>query len=357
MKKWIIALVCLLLIWNGFITYEFLELKTNVDSNKTQSNVTVLNSVLTDITDLVTQNEPKVVSVITNKDGNVYSSGSGVIYKQDENGVYIVTNEHVISNGDEVDVIFANGQTIDASIVGKDSLSDIAVLLTKPEFSVEVFTIGDSSNINKGEYVLAIGSPYGLDFQGSVSFGIISGIDRNIGLDHNNDGNIDWEISVIQTDASINPGNSGGPLINLNGELIGINSMSISNNKYNGINFAIGSNEFVPIVEKLIEFNEIIRPYIGIKFKDISKMTVYQKSFYNIPLDVTEGIFVEEVLVDSPAYFSGIRNSDIILEIDDVLVKNEKEYNKIIYNLNVGDIVNITYMRNNEIYSVDVNLQ
>lgn len=336
------------------MTYELFKVKEEkVDAN-TESNVTVLNSVLTEITDLVMQSEPKVVSITSRNEDETITSGSGSIYKSDENGVYIITNAHVI-NGNYIEVTFINGEVILGSLVGKDEVSDIAVVLVKPEFNVETFKVGSSSKSKKGEYVLAIGSP--LDLKGSVSFGIISSIDRSIGVDQNNDGNIDWEINVIQTDAAINPGNSGGPLVNLNGELIGINSKKILNNNYEGLGFAIASDDVIPIVEKIIEFGVVERPYLGIKVKDISNMTIYQKSFYDIPIDITNGIYINELFADSILFLSGLRSGDIISEINGVLIDNEGDFSKVIYGLNIGDEIDITYFRNNEIYSVKMVLQ
>lgn len=350
-----ILLLCLLLAWNGYITYELFKVKDEESNLSTESNVTVLNSVLTDITELVSVSEPKVVSVVSKSENETINSGSGSIYKSDDNGVYIITNAHVINNSDTIEVTFINGEVLIASLVGKDDVSDIAVLLTTPEFNVETFKVGVSSNVKKGEYVLAIGSP--LQLHGSVSFGIISGIDRSIGLDQNNDGNIDWEVNVLQTDAAINPGNSGGPLVNLNGELIGINAIKVLSSSFEGLGFAIGSDDVVPIVERLIEKGEIIRPYLGMKVKDISHMTIYQKSFYGISLDMTDGIYINELMVDGLGYLSGLRNGDIIVEINKTQLKNEKDFSKIIYALNVGDEVNISYFRNNELFNITMVLQ
>ncbi len=349
-----IALLCLLVIWNGYLTIELNHYKKE-DPTKIQSNITVLKGVLTDITELVSKSEPKVVSIVSKKHDEHINSGSGAIYKSDANGVYIITNNHVISGSDSIGVSFANGETLDGVVVGFDEVTDIAVILTKPEFSVEKFLIGDSATVKKGEYVIAIGSPLGSDFQGTVSFGIVSGINRSIGIDQNKDGSIDWHINAIQTDAAINPGNSGGPLVNLNGELIGINTMKALNS--DRIGFAIGSNEVIPVVDKLISNGKIERPYIGIKTEDISLLTTYQKSFFSIPLDITEGVFIKDISTDSNAYLANLRAGDIIVKINDVVIKNEKDYSKVIYSFNLGETITITYKRNADEFNANVVLE
>ena len=185
-------------------------------------------SVLTsDITNIVEKSDSKVtgILVLDEEETSVVASGSGTVYNTTQDGAYIITNNHVIESGGAIIVSFANGQNLPAEVVGVDVYTDLALLKVYPEFKVEAFTLGDSSLSKKGEWVMAIGHSMGAETDGSVTVGVISSKDRIITMDADHDGKDDWDMMFMQTDAAVNAGNSGGPLINMNGELIGITTM------------------------------------------------------------------------------------------------------------------------------------
>lgn len=335
-----------MLIWNGYLTHSLNKLK-NSNVLETKSNITILDGVLTDITKLIQDNEDKVVSI--QNDSNEIL-GSGIIYKQDENKVYLITNSHVLSDNKNIFVKFANGEILETILVGEDSYSDIAILSTNIDFKVDVFNFFNSANLRKGEYVIALGAPYGLE--NSVSFGVVSGINRKVGKDLNNDGLIDFEINAIQTDATLRIGNSGGPLLNLNGDFIGLVSMKV-NSSYN-LGFAISSSEVKSIADEIIENGFVERIFLGINVNDVSSMSLYQKSFYGISIDTLTGVYVKEISIDSPAYQSGIRIGDIITKINDVNIKNDIVFSDTIYKLKDKESITLSYIRNNEQFTVEI---
>lgn len=360
MKKFLVALIVVLLVWNSYLAFEIGQLKSSQTTpiKTTQvNNEYTINGYTTDVTNIVNTTESKVVGITSSAHENLVSTGSGIIYGKDETGVYIVTNQHVISNSTEIFVTFDNGETILANLIGSDELTDLALLRVTTSFDVTPFNLGEASVLKKGEYVLAIGSPVGLDFQGTVTFGVLSGLDRTVPVDLNDDGIDDWEMVVLQTDAAINPGNSGGPLINLSGDLIGITTMKLTNEKTEGIGFAIPINEVIPVIEQLKTNQQVIRPILGVNGKDISQLTIYQKSFLGIGLDRNKGVLVTDVLVGTPASTSGIQKGDILLRMNDVDITSFKDYRTTLYSLKAGDVVDLVVLRNNEEIKMSVILE
>jgi serine protease Do len=253
--------------------------------------------------------------------------------------------------------VFANGEELEATLIGSDVFTDLALLEVKVDFEVNAFKLGDSSLVKVGENALAIGSPLGLSFQGSVTMGIISGKDRVVPVDLDNNGTDDWDSIVLQTDAAINPGNSGGPLINLAGELIGITSMKIADSSVEGMGFAIPINEIIPIIQQLKDNGEVIRPVVGISAVSLDELAVYQKSYYGIRLDLNAGLYVMSVIKGSPAELSGIKEGDVITAFDNTNITSFKEFRKLLYTKNVGDVVTISYERAGKSTTVNVVLQ
>ncbi|SJZ37585.1 S1C family serine protease [Anaerorhabdus furcosa] len=360
MKKFLVALIAVLLVWNSYLTYEISRVKTQETTGQKVTpiyNNNTINGFTTDLTNIVTKTESKVVGITSSAHEDLLGTGSGVVYGKDDSGVYIVTNQHVIQGATEIYVSFDNGETLIAHLQGSDAISDIALLVVQPTFSVEAFNLGNSSVVKKGEYVLAIGSPLDLSLQGSVSFGIISGIDRSIAIDTDDNGIEDWEMTVLQTDAAINPGNSGGPLINMSGDLIGITSMKLSGDDVEGLGFAIPINEIIPIVDQLKENGYVIRPILGVVGKDISQLTIYQKSYMGINLDRTKGVLITKVFENTPASTGGIQTNDILTKIGDTEITSFKDFRKALYSMNVGDEVVLTIVRDNNEVNITVVLE
>lgn len=238
------------------------------------TNVTV--DVSTQITEVVEQVTPAVVGVLNiqlqgdfwqqpEEGGNETGTGSGVIYKTENGTAYVITNQHVVRGADTVEVVLADDTRVEAEIIGGDLFSDLAVLRMDAGPVEQVIEIGSSENVKVGEPAIAIGNPLGLMFSSSVTQGVISGTQRTIPQDFDMDGRADWQAEVIQTDAAINPGNSGGALININGQLIGINSMKVNQQAVEGLGFAIPIDMAMPIVQELETAGEVTRPFLGVE--------------------------------------------------------------------------------------------
>lgn len=345
MKKALTTVLMILLVWNVLLTIQVVKMK-NQDPAVQETKIVrkASTDISSDLTELVKKCEDKVVTITTLVYGEQASSGSGAIYRTDGKTAFIITNNHVIESGQKIMVSFANGSEKEAKIVGKDAISDLALIKAETDFQPEAFTLGDSSLVKKGEYVMAMGSPLGIEYQGSVSYGVISGVDRRIDIDVDQNGTADWDMLVLQTDAAINPGNSGGPLINMAGELIGINSLKISDEKVEGFGFAIPSNEVSTIITQLEKDGKVVRPIMGITAASASDFTAYEKARYQID-DDTSGIVITSVVKDGPAAKAGIRAGDVITKFDGKELTSFKQFRKLLYEKKVGDKVKIEYLR------------
>lgn len=284
----------------------------------------------------------------------LYSEGSGVIYTTANGKGYIVTNNHVISGAAKVKVILASGQTIAAKVVGKDSTSDLAVLSIDSKYVTQTASFGDSSSLQSGQTVIAIGSPEGSEYASTVTQGIISSPSRTITYNSN-------QMTVIQTDAAINSGNSGGALVNSDGQVIGINSMKLSSSSsgdsVEGMGFAIPSNEVVTIVNQLVKKGKITRPQLGIKVAAIAELNSYYKKQLGISTSLKKGLYVASVTSGSAAASAGIKKGDVITAADGKTVNDVATLHSILYSHNVGDKVKITVNRNGKTMTFTVTLQ
>lgn len=268
-------------------------------------------------------------------------TGSGVIWKKENGEAYIITNNHVIEGATKVEISLYDGKKTTAKVVGADALTDLAVLTIDESYASEVLAFGDSASIRPGDSVLAIGNPLGLDFSRSVTQGIVSATNRSMPVD-TSDG--EWELNVIQTDAAINPGNSGGALININGEVIGINSLKISESGVEGLGFAIPSNDVIPIAKELIKNGKIIRPHLGVSLANVAEMPEYY--LQAVPKAARSGVMITGVEQKSAAAKAGFQQQDIIVDVDGVKVSSAAELRKQLYSKNkVGDKVSFTVYR------------
>ena len=267
--------------------------------------------------------------------------GSGVIFRADG---YIVTNNHVIAGAKEIIVSLADGRSVSGELIGTDEITDLAVVkidadnLTAAEF-------GDSNDIMVGEPAIAIGNPLGLEFQGSVTAGVISALNRTLNLN-------DRQFKLIQTDAAINPGNSGGALVNADGLVIGINSAKLAANGVEGMGFAIPINTVRDIVAELMEKGRVIRPWLGVGVFD--KETAARQGYR---LNADAGVYVEHVDKDGSAGAAGIRRGDIILEIAGKPVNTVGELRSAVAEQKVGTVIQVKLQRDDDIITVDVTLQ
>lgn len=287
------------------------------------------------------------------------SEGSGVIYKKSGDAAYIVTNNHVVSGSNSLEVIMSNGKKLPAKIVGTDSVTDLAVLKINSAPVTTVASFGDSDNIKVGETALAIGSPLGSEYATSLTQGIISAKKRTIEI-YNSNGQGTGEATVIQTDAAINAGNSGGPLINLAGQVIGINSMKLSSSgnstSVEGMGFAIPSNEVVSVIDQLVKNGKIDRPALGVTLVDLTAISSdQQKSILKLPSSVTGGSVIMSVNA-GPAKSAGLKKYDVVTKVDGKSVKDTAELREALYKHKVGDTIKVGYYHNGKYKTTDVKL-
>lgn len=259
------------------------------------------------------------------------STGSGFVYKKDNKYGYIITNYHVVKDSDSIVVIDSDNNENTAKLLGYDEQTDLAVLCIDSKKVRLVATIG-KSKVNIGDTVFTIGAPGGIKYKGTVTKGIISGLNREIEISVNNE---EYIMNVIQTDAAINPGNSGGPLVNIKGEVIGINSLKIVQDEIEGMGFAIPIEEVLIYTDRLEKGKKIERPYLGFDLVDTNDgVQIKNKSINSIKCD--------------------LEINDIIVEIDNEEVKDKIHFRYLLYKHNIHDTINIKYKRNGKKYNTKV---
>lgn len=339
------------------------------NSNTVEAQTTEIDSTV----EAIQEATPYVVSVINmQQQQNMFSqntmqprdpvpagTGSGVVYKLDGDSAYIVTNHHVIESALEVVVTTEAGDSFEAEVLGSDIWTDLAVLRVDNTNIDGFIEFANSDDLVVGETAIAIGSPLGEVFSGSVSRGIVSGLDRSVPVNLSGYGAADWEANVIQTDAAINPGNSGGALINQNGELIGINSMKISIPNVEGMGFAIPSNDVARIVEQLEENGEVVRPYMGVYLQDV--MQYPQTTLVNelnLPEDIRYGVIISDVEAGGPADAAGLSSYDVIVALDGEPVESLLQLRQYLYyDKSVGETMEVDYYRNGTLETVTMTLE
>ena len=338
--------------------------ESSLPSNTTQ----VSTDITTDVTSAVEKTANAVVGVTNIQSASDFlnpsgtsqeaGTGSGVIYKKSGDKAYVVTNNHVIEGATQIEVTLADGSKVEAKLLGTDIWTDLAVLEMDGSKVTTVAQFGDSEVLKQGETVIAIGNPLGLDFSGSVTTGVVSGKDRTIPVDLNGDGQQDWQAEVLQTDAAINPGNSGGALVNLAGDLIGINSMKIAQTTVEGIGLAIPINSAIPVIEDLEQYGEMKRPSMGVTLVDVTNVSAYhQRNTLKLPEEVKTGVVVDEVVRNSPADVAGLKRYDVIVEMDGQKIENIIELRKHLYNKKeVGDQLKLKVYRDGKIMEMNLEL-
>ena len=295
----------------------------------------------------------------TNSDSDnqqIASEGSGVIYKKDDKDAYLVTNTHVINGASKVDIRLADGTKVPGEIVGSDTFSDIAVVKISSEKVTTVAEFGDSSQLSVGETAIAIGSPLGSEYANTVTQGIISSLNRNVSL-KSEDGQA-ISTKAIQTDTAINPGNSGGPLVNIQGQVIGITSSKIASNggtSVEGLGFAIPSNDAQNIIKQLESDGKVTRPALGIQMVNLSNVGASDLRKLNIPSGLTSGVVVRSVQSNMPAN-GHLQKYDVITKVDDKEITSSTDLQHALYNHAIGDTIKITYYRNGKEETTSIKL-
>lgn len=367
-KKWgQLLLVILISFFSGVLgTFTTLQLSQKQNSGTTTTTTVSKTAVKNEnsTTQAVDKVKDAVVSVITyssnsqnsllgsdetDTDTNaeqVYSEGSGVIYKREGDNAYLVTNTHVINGAKKVDIRLADGTKVPGEIVGYDTYSDIAVVKIAADKVTTVAEFGDSSQLTVGETAIAIGSPLGSEYANTVTQGIVSSLNRNVSL-KSEDGQA-ISTNAIQTDTAINPGNSGGPLINIQGQVIGITSSKIASNggtSVEGLGFAIPANDVINIIKQLEKDGKVTRPALGIHMVNLSNLSTTDLQKLKLPRNVTSGVAVRSVQKNMPAN-GHLQQYDVITKIDDKAISSTTELQSALYSHSIGDSMTITYYRN-----------
>ena len=366
-KKWGQLLVVILIsFFSGVLgTFTTLQLSQKQNSGTTTTTTVSKTAVKNEnsTTQAVDKVKDAVVSVITyssnsqnsllgsdetDTDTNaeqVYSEGSGVIYKKEGNTAYLVTNTHVINGAKKVDIRLADGTKVPGEIVGSDTYSDIAVVKIAADKVTTVAEFGDSNQLTVGETAIAIGSPLGSEYANTVTQGIVSSLNRNVSL-KSEDGQA-ISTNAIQTDTAINPGNSGGPLINIQGQVIGITSSKIASNggtSVEGLGFAIPANDVINIIKQLEKDGKVTRPALGIHMVNLSNLSTTDLQKLKLPGNVTSGVAVRSVQKNMPAN-GHLQQYDVITKIDDKAISSTTELQSALYSHSIGDSMTVTYYR------------
>lgn len=320
---------------------------TNI--TKTEKEVTVTD---TGIADAVEKIYDSVVVVKTYQRNQLYATGTGFVYKKDNNKYYLLTNYHVIQSGDSVGVVFTDGSEEKVTIEGGDKYADLAVLSLNSKKEIKVSEIGSSTEMRVGDTVFAIGAPLDYSvYSWSVTRGILSGKDREVEVSTNGYQS-DWIMQVLQTDAAINSGNSGGPLCNANGQVIGINNMKLASTGIEGMGFAIPIEEATSYADAIIKGEDLSRPYIGIEMAEASN--IYNASRYGI--SAMDGVLIAGVENNSPADKAGLKEGDVITELNGTSITDIPSLRYQLYKYKSGDTITVKYMRNNKVQSSKLTL-
>ena len=359
----------------SFVTLQLYQKQVSQATNNTTNTVTqtsyknenattqAVNKVKDAVVSVITYSANRQNSVFGNDETDtdtdsqqVASEGSGVIYKKNGKDAYLVTNTHVIKGASKVDIRLADGTKVPGEIVGSDTFSDIAVVKISSEKVTTVAEFGDSSKLNIGETAIAIGSPLGSEYANTVTQGIISSLNRNVSL-KSQDGQA-ISTKAIQTDTAINPGNSGGPLVNIQGQVIGITSSKIASNggtSVEGLGFAIPSNDAQNIIKQLESDGKVTRPALGIQMVNLANIGASDLRKLNIPSSVTSGVVVKSVQSNMPA--SGhLEKYDVITKVDDKEISSSTDLQSALYNHSIEDTIKITYYRNGKEETTTVKL-
>ena len=349
---------------------------TNSSSEKvTVSNVNYDNE--TSVTEAVSTVQDAVVSVIgyeqssgsvdslfgsqnSSGDLTVSSEGSGVIYKKEGDYAYLVTNTHVIAGAQQIDIQLSSGEKVEGELVGSDTYSDIAVIKIDASKVTTVAEFADSDTIKVGETAIAIGSPLGAVYANSVTQGIVSSLSRTV-TTQSEDGQI-ISTNAIQTDTAINPGNSGGPLINIQGQVIGITSSKItfvdanSNVSVEGMGFAIPSNDAIAIINQLEESGKVIRPALGVQMVDLAQLSSSQLQTAGLEdSDLTSGVLIISTQTGLPAD-GKLERYDVITAIDGETIETTSDLQSALYKYSIGDSIKVTYYRDGQEKTVTIEL-
>lgn len=287
-----------------------------------------------------------VVSIEEYQKDSIENSGTGFIYKIDDKYGYILTNEHILTEGNETKVILSNDKEISAKVLGKDKYLDLAVIRIDKKYAPLVATISNSEESELGDTVFTVGSPIGNTYRGSVTSGILSGKDRLVSISVDNSNNPDWIMKVLQIDASINPGNSGGPLLNVNGEVIGICSMKLVDDNIEGMGFAIPIEYAMSHVSSLEKGEKIKWPVLGIEMINVSDSANLARNNLSVNQKIKDGVVINKLKEGTNAFKSSLKKGDIIIKINKAKINDIASLKYELYKYKTDDQIEITILRN-----------
>ena len=336
-------LIVILTIWCVVLTT---MVTNNSNTQEQEFNEIVVDGISTDFTKIINDKKDSLVTI------NAYGSiGTGFVYKQDGNDIYIVTAYHTLADSTSYYVYFANGYSVNAELVGRNIYSDIAVLKLNSPYSVETLDLADVTSSKSGEFIVCIGTPVSTDYDASVELGMISNTDRTIENSITvEDIEIKYYMDVVQLSSNLKPGFSGSPVINMNGEVIGMVTMNIQE----GFNFAITSNELKIIVDKIIADEQTTKYQLGIKGNYVANMPMFERSNLNLSVETIDGLYVEKLADSSIALLAGVKTGDVILSINEQTLTNINDYLKVVYTQT--DAFEFEVLRNDEVSKLVVNI-
>ncbi|HDG8500549.1 TPA: trypsin-like peptidase domain-containing protein [Staphylococcus aureus] len=336
----IILIVILNAIFNNVNKNDRMNDSNDADAQKYTTTMKNANNTVKSV--VTVENETSKDSSLPKDKASQDEVGSGVVYKKSGDTLYIVTNAHVVGDKENQKITFSNNKSVVGKVLGKDKWSDLAVVkATSSDSSVKEIAIGDSNNLVLGEPILVVGNPLGVDFKGTVTEGIISGLNRNVPIDFDKDNKYDMLMKAFQIDASVNPGNSGGAVVNREGKLIGVVAAKISMPNVENMSFAIPVNEVQKIVKDLETKGKIDYPDVGVKMKNIASLNSFERQAVKLPGKVKNGVVVDLVDNNGLADQSGLKKGDVITELDGKLLEDDLRFRQIIFS-HKDDLKSIT---------------
>lgn len=321
---------------------------------KLEKEVTIIENGIADAVDKVYDS---VIVVSTYKQNQLIGTGSGFIYKTNESESYLITNHHVVDGGNSFKITFTDGDLVDATLVGSDEYSDIAVLKVENKEGYKAVEIGNSDTMRVGDTTFVVGAPLGDVYSWSVTRGILSGKERLVEVSLSNSRESDYIMNVLQTDSPVNSGNSGGPISNSNGEVIGVVNAKISSTGVEGIGFAIPIEVAMEKAEQIINGNKSSYPYLGVSMLNVEDARNYiNYRRYITDNNINSGVIVIDIEKDSPASKDGMKSGDIITEINGKEVKNVAYLRYELYKYKIGETIKVKVLRDNETKELSIKL-
>ncbi|MBE6160326.1 MAG: PDZ domain-containing protein [Lactobacillales bacterium] len=343
-----VGCMCTLIVLNNF---------NLLGSNKKEIIEKTINEVNVTETDTLKNSIDKVYDAVVviqgYENGKLSSTGTGFYYKKDSKRGYIITNHHVIEDSDLIKVTNTSNVESEATLLGSDEYLDIAILSVDAKDVIKVAKLGDTSKVNVGDTVFTVGSPLGIKYMGTVTKGILSGKNRQVTVSVSSNKFI---MDVLQTDAAINPGNSGGPLLNINGEVIGVTSLKLVQDEIEGMGFALPIESVKNSLESLENGKEINRPVFGVQLLDVENKSMLRRYGIELSDKINNGAIIIKIEKNTSASESELKVGDIIVKINDDKVKDSAHFRYCLYKYSIGDTIKVTYNRNGKENTISVKL-